>query len=102
MGFIVDDHERNIHGELRRESFTIFSDFGKEWSVELDLKDLEELLYVLTQIKAHRDEAKQYPEHRKFHKPAPKPNCRNCDGSGEAKEYDFLGGLSYVACYCIH
>ena len=56
MGLIVDDHEMGIHGELRSRSFTIFSDFGKEWSVELDLDKLDELLFVLNEIKRAHDE----------------------------------------------
>lgn len=56
MGLIVDDHDKGIHGELRGRSFTIFSDFGKEWSVELDLDQLDELIYVLNEIKRVHDE----------------------------------------------
>ena len=69
MGFIVDDHGKNIHGELRRESFSIFSDFGKEWSVELDLDKLDELIFVLSEIRRHRNEGKQYPEAHKKYRP---------------------------------
>jgi hypothetical protein len=56
MGLIVDDHDRGVHGELRRESFVLFSDFGKEWSVELDLAKLDEVLFVLNAIKNARDQ----------------------------------------------
>lgn len=55
MGLIVEDHGKGIHGELRRESFTIFSDFGKEWSVELDLDKLDELIFVLNEIKLAKE-----------------------------------------------
>lgn len=66
MGFIVDDHGMNIHGELRRESFTIFSDFGKEWSVELALAQLDELIFILSEIRRLRNEGNQYQDHRKY------------------------------------
>ena len=56
MGLIVDDHGKGIHGELRSRSFTIFSDFGKEWSVELDLDKLDELIFVLNEIKQAHEE----------------------------------------------
>lgn len=64
MGLIVKDHDKGIHGELRRESFVIFSDFGKEWEVELYLDELDELIYVLNQIKKHRSEGEAYPQHK--------------------------------------
>lgn len=57
MGLIVDDHDKNLHGEARRESFTLFSDFGKEWHIELDWEQLPELEFVLAQLRtvAERD-----------------------------------------------
>lgn len=55
MGFIVEDHDKGIHGELRRESFTIFSDFGTEFSVEFTLDRLDELAFVVQQLQEARD-----------------------------------------------
>lgn len=55
MGLIVDDHDLGIHGEMRRESFVLFSDYGKEFSLELDLDKLEEVLFVLGEIKRAKD-----------------------------------------------
>ncbi len=55
MGFIVTDHGKGIHGELRRESFTIFDDFGNGFSVELDLDQLDELAFVVKQLQEARD-----------------------------------------------
>lgn len=66
MGFIVDDHDQGIHGELRRESFTVFSDFGKEFSVELPIEKLDEMIFVLHELRATRNEGKQYPQHHRF------------------------------------
>lgn len=88
MGFIVDDHEQGIHGELRRESFSVFSDFGKEWSVELPIDKLDEMIFVLHELRRVRNEGKQYPQHRRFQW-IPKENEKDCpvckyltDGTG--------------------
>lgn len=66
MGVIVDDHDQGIHGELRRESFTIFSDYGKEFSQELPIEKLDEMIFVLHELRRIRNEGKQYPEHHRF------------------------------------
>jgi hypothetical protein len=66
MGFIIDDHDQGIHGELRRESFTVFSDFGNEFSVELPIGKLDEMIFVLHELRRIRNEGKQYPEHHRF------------------------------------
>lgn len=58
MGLIVDDNDKGVHGELRRESFVIYSDFGEDWRAEIDLRLLDELIYVLGQIKAAHESLK--------------------------------------------
>lgn len=49
MGLVLDDSERGLHVEARRESFVIFSDYGKE-SIELEYNMLAELESLLSQI----------------------------------------------------
>lgn len=66
MGLIVDDNGLGIHGELRRESFSVYSDFAKEWDVELDLDKLDEMIFVLEEIRRVRNRASAYPEHHRF------------------------------------
>jgi len=68
MGLIVDDNGRGIHGELRRESFSVFSDFAKEWDIELDLEKLDEFFLVVRRLKDARDSGKHYAQHRRFAK----------------------------------
>lgn len=75
MGLIVDDHDKGIHGELRRESFAVYSDLAEDWHVELDLDKLDELLFVLREIKRLRDEGEQYPQHKIY---AEKHACSEC------------------------
>lgn len=66
MGFIVNDHDKGIHGELRRDSFTIFSDYGSEFSQEFPVERLDEMIFVLHELRRVRNEGKQYPEHQRF------------------------------------
>lgn len=49
-GLILDDHEMGIHAEARRESFALYSDFGKDWSIELPWDDLRELSYLVRKL----------------------------------------------------
>jgi len=65
MGYIVDDHDKGVHGELRRESFLLFSDYGKEWSVELELDKLDEVAYVVGLLIKARDVGMAYPGQRR-------------------------------------
>lgn len=50
MGFILDDHDKGIHAECRRESFVIFDDFGRGFSVELDNEQIDELKYLVDAV----------------------------------------------------
>lgn len=50
MGLIVDDNGHGFHGELRRESFVLFTDFGKE-RIELLWAQFEEVEHVVAEIR---------------------------------------------------
>ena len=59
MGLILDDHEMGIHAEARRESFTLFSDYGKDWNIELSWSDLPELAYLVRKLVRYAKENKK-------------------------------------------
>lgn len=77
MGLIIDDHGLGIHGELRRESFSLFSDFAKEWDVELPIEKLDEVFFVLQSLRLARNSGKHYAEHHRFTTPEP-PDGKGC------------------------
>lgn len=43
MGMIFEDNDQDIHAEAKTESFCLFSDYGKDWSIELHWHQLDEL-----------------------------------------------------------
>lgn len=54
MGFIVKNNDKGVHGEARRESFTLFTGYGNQ-SIELNWSQLEEVEFVLNELKKERD-----------------------------------------------
>lgn len=87
MGLIIEDHGLGIHAELRRESFTVFSDFGKEWDVELAIDKLDEFFFVIQSLRLARNSGKHYAEHHRFVSPEHPDGkdcvvCRHCREGG--------------------
>lgn len=56
MGLILDDHKKGVHAEARRESFSIYGDFGEGFDMELDWNDLPEVLYLVKKLVIHAKE----------------------------------------------
>lgn len=50
MGLILEDHGKGIHAESRRESFSLYGDYGEGFSVELEWKDLSEFSYLVKKL----------------------------------------------------
>jgi hypothetical protein len=51
---ILDEPEgARIHAEARRRSFTLYDDFGKGFSVELDWEDLDDMHRAVCSLKAY-------------------------------------------------
>ena len=50
MGFIVDEPDGSkIHGEARRESFVVYTDWG-DTRVELDWSEFNNLKYIIAEL----------------------------------------------------
>lgn len=49
MGLILDDNDKGVHAEMRRESFVLFSDFGDD-RIELGYDKLDELKLLVDKI----------------------------------------------------
>lgn len=62
MGFILDDHEMGVHAEARRETFSLYADFGEDWSVELPWSDLPELRYLVDKLVRYAKDNGKCPE----------------------------------------
>jgi hypothetical protein len=63
MGMILADNDQGLHAEAKTDSFCLFSDFGKDWSIELDwgqLSELRRLVGELTEY-AERHGIKTFP-----------------------------------------
>ncbi len=55
MGIIVKDNANGVHGEARRESFVLFTDYGCH-SVEFYWKQMDELCQIIDRLKKHMPE----------------------------------------------
>ena len=54
MGFIVDEPDNSkIHGEARRESFCVYTDFGDD-HIELDWSEFDNLKYIVAELEKKR------------------------------------------------
>jgi hypothetical protein len=51
VGFIVDDNEKGLHGECRRETFVLYDDFGSGFYVELPWDKFAELEHIMANIR---------------------------------------------------
>lgn len=52
MGLILNDHGKGIHAESRRESFSIYGDYGEEFRIELEWERLPEFSYLVKKLVA--------------------------------------------------
>lgn len=59
MGMILDTNGR-VHAEARRESFVIYDDFGKGFSVELEWDWLDDLEEAVRELREHRNEESKH------------------------------------------
>ena len=56
MGYVLDDHDKGIHAEARRESFLLYDDFGHGFHLELDWSKLDELAFLVRRLVKYRKE----------------------------------------------
>lgn len=54
MGCIMDDNNKGIHAEAKRDSFALHTDFGRE-SMELDWEQLDELILLVHRLKTYHE-----------------------------------------------
>jgi hypothetical protein len=53
MGLILNDNNKGLHAEARRESFVLYTDMGED-SIELAWELLDELELLVTKLKTKR------------------------------------------------